>query len=261
MPAQQRSSWGAITCQAVCARPATSLLAAIALALTIVLSGCAALPFGSPSAQQIYDDALHSTMQGANFTVSGGGSTTLGGLQTFVSFAGNGQIVLAPQAYTMHLTIKMSGQSLSGQVTFDQIAVDGKAYARAQEQFTGLGSAGSDKYGVGASVPLIPSQIANLKTVGQETVDSFKCWHVSGTAIALGSAAASGASGGPAEDVWIRESDSYIVRMQVGALPGVGLPASGSLLGGSGGVTYTLDFGSYNNRVTIAPPPSAQIAS
>jgi hypothetical protein len=258
--------------RAVTAR-ALSFASVAILSFLVALTGCGVQTTSAPpTADQIYQRAASSAMKDAQLTLSGSISATSTGQTITLDMTGTGQIVVKPSAaYHMALTLSLNSAQIHGTIVGDLIQVGGKLYARTQVNISGLPSTGTSKYtetpAPASQSSLIPSNLGNLKIVGEDTIRGDKCWHLSGveSANAAGTPAASGTSGTHSVkvDEWIRESDYYYVRLKLNTLPGLNLPIGGPSSGSSttASANFTVDLSNYDQGVTISPPPASQIGT
>lgn len=275
--------WTALTPRA--AFPAPALLAARAragailgfTALVLALTSCGLSPVTPPlTAQQIFTNAAHSKMKDATVAVAGNLSTGSGSAATAIAITGSGQIVIKPTvASHLTLSVNLSGSTISGAVTVDEISIGDTAYTKTQLQIPGLPSTNSDLYTkssvpLGSAASVIPQAAAGLKLAGEDTIRGDKCWHLTGTTSVndQGTAVTGGSSGAASVtfDAWIRESDYYYVRVKLNTLPGLNLPLGATTTGNGGSASSAaagiiIDLSNYDQGTIISPPPADQIQS
>lgn len=182
-----------------------------ALATTACGASVAGAPAPTPtvvnaaSVQTAFD---HSTMKSAHFKLHG----TLIHKPSYFPVTGDGVIQLAPrEAFLMNLRIQT--YSSLGVLKIQDVTVGGKDYTR-------IGSGGW------SSKPTTSSATTPTSYVGEEIMGGVSVWHARSTAVHS------------TYDMWIRESDGYIVQL--------------ALSGTSG--DYTMNFDSYNKSPLIPTP-------
>ncbi len=253
-------------------------LVSIALACATMLlafAGCGLVPVAPPTAQQIFDNALHSKMKDATIAISGSLDTAFAGTQSTIAVTGSGHVVLKPaQASQLTLTMNLASSTVTGVITLDSITTGDTAYVRTQIQIPGLPIPSSNLY-TKTTVPasqgasFIPQSATNLKLAGEEVVRGDKCWHLTGStsfnALATPSASGTTNSGAVTFDLWVRESDSYLVRIKLDTLPGLNLPLGGASTGTSGSTSIpgtagvVIDLSNYDQGTKITAPPADQV--
>jgi hypothetical protein len=202
-------------------RPLTTMLA------VVLLAGCGGpgTPLGPPTARDILSKPNHGNLKDAHFLLTGKGSNQ----GTVVDLRGDGTIVYrAPGAgrFTFHSSV--AGQ----QISFEDISINGVEYTFA-DPGNGKWTARSTSSGFG---PGSFSGASNFSYVGEESLPSGKAWH----------AKARDKDGNPF-DGWIRESDGYPLKYQIGQRSDQGLNQ------------LTLSFDKYNTGETIKAPPASQV--
>ena len=167
---------------------------------------------------EILGKPAQSDMKDGHFTVKA--HLTSGALT--VDLTGDGTMVLKPK-YAISLNLQGSvGQIPIG---LQEVVVDGQNYSRLGSQKWTESPSQSEPGNVGSSAK-------NPKLIGEDNLSQGKSWHIQGTD-----------STGQAFDVWVRESDGYLVKY------------SGSLSTGS----ISLDFDKYNTGSTVTAPSASDI--
>jgi hypothetical protein len=218
------------------------------------------------NADQIFQQAKSSTMKDAAFTMDTKLHASAPGANLSIHVSGQGELVVQSSAY--HLTVKteVGGPDVSGNFSSEIFQVSDKQYMRVDSHLVQMDS--TVKFEAvdlpNAEAWMLPQNLDNLKQVGEETVHSDKCWHLTGTKSfnPQGTPVPNGASGSTAVtfDLWIRESDSYYVRVKMNTLPGGLLPLGGDSISASTDLDVTLDFSDYNKGRTVTAPPADQVA-
>jgi hypothetical protein len=254
---------------------ALPLLAAGALSLLMLLSGCGTLPpmSGPPTASQIFGNSLHSKMKDAKMALTASLKSSANGIDFNLTITGDGQIVVQPTAaFQMNLNMNIASDQLNGTVVADVIQANGKLYTRTQIKIPGFLTTDMTKYmvsdAIGVQSSLLPRELGNVKMAGEEIVRGDKCWHLSGVVSvnAAGTPVPAGTRGASSVNVeeWVRESDYYVARVKLGSLPGFSLPLGGASAGAGGSsadLGFTIDLTNYDQGVSIKPPPADQIRS
>jgi hypothetical protein len=184
--------------------------AAVALATTSCgsLAGAsspAAAPFTADSVRTAFDN---STMDNAHFNLHG----TLIKSGAYYPITGNGVLQRRP-VEGLQMNVYLQTFSSAGTVRIQEVTINGRLYSRV----------GTGKW---TSKPTAVSPTALTTYVGEENVDGWRTWH-----------ARSGA-GRTTYDLWIRESDGYIVQLKYASISG----------------TFTMNFDSYNKSLQIGTP-------
>jgi len=191
-------------------------IAAGAACACVLLASACGLPLGlggPPSAQDILGRPAGADLQDAHLTVSGTPGEGLANVQ----LEGDGDVVFRPRlAYHLAVTTSVGAVTMAGEV----LSVDGATYQRSE--------GGRWQPGPATIVPAAFSAWSGAtdgRYVGEETPAGDRCWHVAAT------------SGGQPLDLWVRESDGYPVRSQLGRL--------------------VVDYSRFNRHVEIAAPPAS----
>ena len=192
----------------------TLAIAGAALVLATVACGSpvAGAPVATPSTPVTPDSiraALYnSTMDSGHFRLHG----TMIKNRVYFPVNGNGIFQLRPQeAILMNLSIQTFGTPPLVKAT--EITIGGKAYSRI----------GAGKW---SSKPSSGSLITITTYVGEEIISGAAVWH------------AQSIEGKSTDDIWIRESDGYLVQL-------IFKDTSG---------TFTITFFSYNKTAPIVAP-------
>ena len=149
-----------------------------------------------------------STMKNAHFKLHG----TLILKRNYFPVTGDGVLQLAPRE-ALAMTFRVQTYSSLGTVKFQNVTIGGRLYSRV----------GAGKW---TSKPTTASPTSIASYVGEEIISGTAVWHVRSTA------------GTDENDMWIRESDGYIVQL-------INLGKSG---------TVTMEFDTYNTSRAIAKP-------
>jgi Domain of unknown function (DUF4352) len=184
--------------------------------LLLIAAGCAA-PWTPPTPADILAKPSHSSMKDGHFKLSG--HLTSGAYAT--DLTGDGVMILQPNyASSMHL------QGSIGALPFalQTIDINGKSYSRV----------GSDKWteANAQSEPGNPNGASGAKLIGEDGLPVGKSWHVRATG-----------PSGQQFDVWVRESDGYLVKYS----------------GGTDSGSITLEFDRYNIAPTVAAPAASEV--
>jgi outer membrane lipoprotein-sorting protein len=193
-----------------------SRVACLALVVTIT-SACSA-PWSPPTAAEILNKPAQSDMKDGHFTVKA--HVTSGTIT--VDLTGDGTLVLKPK-YAVRFNLQGSVGQLP--IGFQEIVVDGQSYSRLGNQKWIESPSQSEPGNIGSSAK-------NPRMVGEDNLSQGKSWHEEATD-----------STGQAFDVWVRESDGYLVKY------------SGSLSTGS----ITLEFDKYNTGGAVSAPPASDV--
>jgi len=183
----------------------------VTLATTACGSDVAATP--GPTPASVTADTVRaafdsSTMKNAHFRLHG----TFIVKRNYFPLTGDGVLQLAPRE-AVAMTFRIQTYSSQGLLKFQVVTVGGRAYLRV----------GSGRW---TSKPSTGSMVTITSFVGEEIMSGTAVWHVRSV------------SGGDTNDIWIRETDAYIVQL-------VDVSTSG---------TMTMDFDSYNKSRAIAKP-------
>lgn len=165
----------------------------------------ASLPVTAASVRSAFDN---STMQNAHFKLHG----TLIVKGTYFPVTGDGVLQLVPKE-ALAMNLRVQTYSSMGVLKFQSVTIGGRAYTR-----TGTGR--------WTSKPETSSMMTLTTYVGEEIISGAGVWHAQGT------------EAGSTTDVWIRESDGYIVRLATKSKSG----------------TLTLEFDTYNKSRVITKP-------
>ena len=168
-------------------------------------AGPAPTPVTADTVRAAFDS---STMKNAHFRLHG----TFIVKRNYFPLTGDGVLQLAPRE-AVAMTFRIQTYSSQGLLKFQVVTVGGKAYLRV----------GSGRW---TSKPSTGSMVTITSYVGGEIMSGTAVWHVRSV------------SGGDTNDIWIRETDAYIVQL-------VDVGTSG---------TMTMDFDSYNKSRAIAKP-------
>jgi hypothetical protein len=150
----------------------------------------------------------HSTMKSAHFRFSG----TLIKKPGYYPVTGDGILQLVPRD-ALKMNFRVQTYTSAGVIKIQEVAIGGRLYIR-------TGSGGWSSKASSGSVTSLTSY------VGEETLAGASVWH------------AQTASKGNIYDLWVRESDGYIVQLTYTS-------ASGNL---------TMTFDSYNKSPVVAVP-------
>lgn len=187
------------------------------VAVSVLLTACAAPVIGTPSAQEIASKPSHSNLKDAHFTLAGQVTSAAANIQV----KGEGLMVFRP---AMASRMVLTGSVGAIPVAVELISVDGNDHQRVGNakwtQTTSSAKPASSATWATAK---------NLKLIGEEDLPQGKAWHVKGTG-----------DGQPFE-LWVRESDGYPLKYQSEN------PAAA--------LTLTFDHFDTGQRVT-APAPS-----
>jgi hypothetical protein len=187
------------------------VVAAVAVATTACGSpiAVASKPTSGPvTADSVRMAFSNSTMDNAHFRLRG----TLVKNRTYYPFTGDGIYQLRP-VEALLMNINLQTYSGHGATRMQDVTINGRLYTR-----TGTGK--------WTSTPTIISPVAVTSYIGEEIIDGKAVWH------------AQSAAGRTTYDLWIRESDSYIVQIKYGGVSS----------------TFTMIFDSYNTSREITTP-------
>jgi hypothetical protein len=185
----------------------------VALATTACGSSSVADTAGGPTPSPVTAATVsaalnHSKMKSGHFRLIG----TLIKQPSYFPVTGNGVLQLAPrEGFLMNLSVQT--YSSQGTVKMQSISIGGKDYSR-------VGN------GAWASKPSKNSPTKPSSYIGEETVAGSKVWHARSVAP------------GSIYDMWIRESDGYIVQLALSLATG----------------NFTMTFDSYNKSPAIRAP-------
>jgi Domain of unknown function (DUF4352) len=185
--------------------------------LALLLSGGCAAPWTPPTPSEILAKPSQSSMKDGHFRISG--HITSGAYASDVS--GEGTMVMQPRyAFSMRL------QGSIGQIPFavQQVDVNGKSYSR-------VGSAKWTKSDA-RNEPGNPSGARAARLIGEESLSAGKSWRVRAVN-----------SSGQTFDMWVRESDGYLVKY-------AGTSDTGSI---------SIEFDRYNTGETVSAPAASDI--
>ena len=187
----------------------TAVVLATAACGSPVAGAPVASPAGPVTADSIRAAFTSSTMDSGHFRLHG----TLIKNRVYFPTTGNGVLQLRPtEALLVNLSIQTFGTPPLLKTT--EITIGGKLYSR-----IGAGH-WSSKAASGNSIVTITTYVA------EEIISSVGVWHVRSV------------DGKSTYDIWIRESDGYLVQLK--------------FAGASGG--FTMEFFSYNkNPIIVAP--------
>ena len=183
------------------------------LCLTSACGGAffANVPSPSPVTAATVRDALdNSTMQNAHFRITG----TLGIQGNHYPITGDGVLQKSP-SFALSLNMTVQTNTRAGNLVVQEIVIGGRVYART----------GSGKWTSTPDSSTI-SPTAPTTYVGEESIGGTMTWH------------ASTAEKGSTYDIWVRETDGYIVYIQFTD------PAS----------ALTMNFDIYNKSPVITAP-------
>ena len=194
-------------------------LVTAALGLLALTTACGGALFGSvPSPSPVTADSVraafdNSTMTNAHFLVTG----TLGVQDTHYPVTGEGVLQKSPEfALKMDLTVQ---GNYGATLVIHEVVVGGRDYTRV----------GNGKW---TSTPetSTTSPTTPTKYVGEETIGGTLTWHAQSAEEATG--------GGTTYDIWVRETDGYIVYLQYTT------PTS----------AFTMHFDTYNTSPAVTAP-------
>lgn len=183
------------------------------MALTTISCGSPVAVASNPTPGPVTADSIrtafsNSTMDNAHFHLRG----TLVKNRTYYPYTGDGVYQLRPvEAFLMNLNLQT--YSGHGATRIQDVIINGRLYTRT----------GSGKW---TSTPTIISPIAVTSYVGEEIIDGKTVWHARSEA------------GRSIYDLWIRESDSYIIQIKYGGISS----------------SFTMIFDSYNTSREITTP-------
>jgi hypothetical protein len=183
------------------------------LALTTACGGAffASVPSPSPvTAETVRAAVDNSNMQNAHFQVTG----TLGIQGNHYPISGDGVLERSPTtALLLNLTVKTNTRA--GNITVQEIDIGGTVYTRV----------GNAKW-TSAPETSTSSPTAPTTYVGEENIAGTMTWH------------AQSAQNGTTYDIWVRETDGYIVFLQYTTTASV----------------FTMHFDTYNESPLITVP-------
>lgn len=185
--------------------------AVVALAITScgTPAGVAAGPTPGPvTADSIRAAVNNSMMNSAHFRLHG----TLIKNRTYYPFTGGGVLQLRP-VEALDMTVNLQTFTGKGSTSIRELTIDGRIYTR-----VGTGKWASAVTGV--------SPIAMTSYVGEEIIDGKAVWHARTEAPRT------------TYDVWVRESDGFIVQIKYAGISG----------------TFTMNFDIYNKSREIVAP-------
>lgn len=191
------------------------ILALAGIVITLATAACGSDVAGTagPTPTPVTADTVRaafdsSTMKNAHFKLHG----TLIVKRNYFPVTGDGVLQLTPRE-ALSMTFRVQTYSSLGVLQVREVTIGGRMYS---------------KFGSGAwtSKPATSSPTAIDSYVGEEIMSAIAVWHVRSV------------SSADTTDLWIRESDGYIVQL-------VDASKSGTL---------TMDFDSYNKSRAIAKP-------
>ncbi|HEV2218377.1 MAG TPA: hypothetical protein VGV88_12485 [Candidatus Dormibacteraeota bacterium] len=190
-----------------------------AFGLLALPTACGGALFGSvPSPSPVTADSVsaafdNSTMTNGHFLVTG----TIGVQDTHYPVTGDGVLQKSP-AFALKLDLTVQGNS-GATLVIHEVLVGGKDYTRV----------GNGKW---SSTPDTSSSSPTTATkyVGEETIGGTLTWHAQSADHATG--------GGNTYDIWVRETDGYVVFLQYTS------PSS----------VLTMRFDTYNQSPAITAP-------
>jgi hypothetical protein len=188
-------------------------LAGIVMTLTAAACGSDVPGTAGPTPTPVTADTVRaafdsSTMKNAHFKLHG----TLIIKRNYFPVTGDGVLQLLPRE-ALSMTFRVQTYSSLGVLKAQEVTIGGRMYTR-------FGS------GAWTSKPTTSSPTAIATYVGEEIMSAIAVWHVRSTSTA------------DTTDMWIRESDGYIVQL-------VDASKSGTL---------TMEFDTYNKSRAIAKP-------
>ena len=183
------------------------------VALATAACGSAAAGSSGPTSTPVTADSVrtaldHSTMKSAHFKVHG----TMIVKRNYLPVTGDGVIQITPrEAFRMNLSIQT--YTSLGVLKYQAVTIAGRDYTRAGN-------------GAWTSKPSKSSPTTFTSYVGEETLAGKSVWHTRA------------ASAGSTFDIWVRESDAYIVQLAFSGTSG----------------DFTMTFDSYNKSPVITKP-------
>jgi hypothetical protein len=190
-------------------------LAAAGAFLVLATAACGSADAGTPgptpitvTADTIRTAFDSSTMKNAHFTLHG----TFIVKRNYFPVTGDGVLQLAPRE-ALAMTLRVQTYSSLGVLKIQDVTIGGRLYTR-------LGT------GRWTSKPTTDTVTTITSYVGEEIISGTAVWHVRAS------------DNGGTYDMWIRESDAYVVQLTVTS-------KSGNL---------TMNFDSYNKSRAIAKP-------
>lgn len=186
-------------------------MAGAAVALAVAACGSpvgAATPTPGPvTADSIRAAVDNSTMDNAHFTLHG----TVIKDRTYYPVTGDGVLQARP-VEALEMQVYLQTFTSRGTIRIQEVTIGGKLYTRGAGKWT--------------SKPTSETPIAFTSYVAEEIIDGAGVWH------------ARSAATHSTYDVWVRESDGYIVKIAYVGIAG----------------NYTMNFDSYNKSRVIATP-------
>lgn len=198
-----------------------------------------------PSAQTILNRAEHSALKDTSFSISGTAGAGSGPVPpTAATVSGQGALTMSPHRTKFDFSaIGLFGVSAPAKVIIDEHQ---NVYANVPplNQWVKV-----DPHQLQLQIGTlnIPnySDISNPVVLGAETINQQLTWHVQGVLLAQTAAVAR-----RLEDVWIRQSDAYPVKLEIHTVPDPnGTPTSDNRV-----LDITLNFQQWDTGITIALP-------
>jgi hypothetical protein len=231
--------WGACLWLAACSGGGT---ASSTTGSTVVATTTA-----TASAQAILDRAEHAALKDTSFSISGSAGAASGPVPpTAASVSGQGALTLSPHRTKFDFAaIGLFGVSAPAQVIIDE---QQNVYANAPPLNQWV-KVDPNQLGViiGTLNILDYSAISNPVLIGSETINQQVTWHVQGVILAQTATVAR-----RLEDVWIRQSDAYPVKLEIHTVADPnGTPTSDNRV-----LDTTLLFQQWDTGITITLPTS-----
>jgi hypothetical protein len=187
---------------------AGALVALASTACGSPAAGASSTTAGPVTADSIRSAFQNSTMDNAHFTLHG----TVIKNRTYYPITGDGVLQLRP-VEALALNVNLQTYIGRGTAKMQELIIDGKIYTRN----------GTAKW-TAQPTTLSPTAITSYE--GEEIMSGVAVWHARTTITRT------------TYDLWIRESDSYILQIKYAGVAG----------------TYTMTFDSYNKSREIAAP-------
>lgn len=192
-----------------------SILAAAGVVVALTTGACGSAGAGTPgptpipvTADSVRTAFDTSTMKNAHFRLHG----TFIVKRNYFPVSGDGVLQLSPRE-ALEMTFQVQTYSTLGVLKIQEVTIGGRIYTR-------LGT------GHWTSKATTDSATTITTYVGEEIMSGTAVWHARSSA------------NGDIDNIWIRESDGYIVELTVTSTSG----------------TLTMDFDSYNKSRVIAKP-------
>jgi hypothetical protein len=191
----------------------TLATAGAVVALATAACGSAVAGSSGPANTPVTTDSVraavdHSTMKSAHFKVHG----TMIVKRNYLPVTGDGVIQITPrEAFRMNLSVQT--YTSAGVLKFQAVTIGGRDYTR-------LGT------GAWTSKPSKNSPTKFTSYMGEEILAGTSVWH------------ARAATAGSTFDIWVRESDGYVVQLLFSSTTG----------------DFTMAFDSYNKSPVITKP-------